>query len=193
MILIIDNIDSFVHNIARYVREAGRDVEVIRNDQISADECIALNPAGIILSPGPKAPQDAGICLELIKSMPVDMALLGVCLGHQCLVEAFGGATVRTEDPLHGEASVICHLGKGIFEGVTSPTLAGRYHSLIAVPATGGPFIETAWTEKGSLMGVSHKDYPWHGVQFHPESLLTPHGRTMIGNFLKICEGKVRS
>ena len=188
MILIIDNVDSFVHTLARYVREAGIQTHVVRNTELSVRECLALKPCGIMLSPGPKAPKDAGICLDLIKAMPADMALLGVCLGHQCLVEAFGGETIHADDPLHGEASDIRHKGTGIFEGIASPTRAGRYHSLIAHPQPGGPLVETAWTGKGTLMGVSHKSLPWHGVQFHPESLLTPEGRAMIANFLKLCE-----
>ena len=187
MILIVGNYDSFVHNLARYVREAGVETRVIRNDACAVRDCIDMAPAGVILSPGPKAPQDAGICLELIAALPVSTPLLGVCLGHQCLVEALGGATVRAGEPLHGEASEIFHTGDGVFAGLRSPTLAGRYHSLIATPAANAPLRKTAWTEKGTIMGVSHIERPWHGVQFHPESVLTPDGRHMISNFLSLC------
>ncbi len=187
MILIIDNYDSFVHNLARYVREAGADARVLRNDAATVGTCLDAAPRGVILSPGPKTPRDAGICLELIAALPVETPLLGVCLGHQCLAEAFGGETVRADAPLHGEASTIRHNGAGLFEGVPSPMPAGRYHSLIAKPGAGAPLIETAWTEDRTVMGLSHKIRPWHGVQFHPESVLTPHGRTIIANFLSMC------
>ncbi len=187
MILIIDNYDSFVHNLARYLREAGSPVRVVRNDQVTAAECVSMAPSGVVLSPGPKTPADAGCSLDLIATLPARTPLFGVCLGHQCLVEAFGGETVRADDPLHGEASLIRHTGAGIFEGVPSPTPAGRYHSLIARPRKGSPIVETAWTENGALMGAAHRINPWFGVQFHPESLLTPHGRRMVENFLRIC------
>ncbi len=192
MILIIDNYDSFVHNLARYAREAGAETRILRNDAASVSECIAVAPAGVILSPGPKTPAEAGLCLDLIDALPPQTPLLGVCLGHQCLVEAFGGATIRAADPLHGEASEIFHDGAGLFAGVSSPTRAGRYHSLIAEPAPDAPFAKTAWTADGALMGVTHLDRPWHGVQFHPESVLTPDGRTMIANFLALCDEEKR-
>jgi anthranilate synthase component 2/para-aminobenzoate synthetase component 2 len=188
MILVIDNYDSFVHNLARYLREAGAAVRVVRNDAVSAGDCVAMDPAGVVLSPGPKAPRQAGMCLDLIDVLPDKVPLLGVCLGHQCLVEAFGGATLRADDPLHGEATLIRHNAQGVFGSVPSPTPAGRYHSLIARPLAGSPLIETAWTEDGALMGVAHETRPWHGVQFHPESLLTPEGRRMMKNFLRICD-----
>lgn len=187
MILVIDNYDSFVHNLARYVREAQRAVRVVRNDAISVAECLALAPAGVILSPGPKSPREAGLCLDLLGALPSTIPVLGVCLGHQCLAEAFGGRTLRASAPLHGEASQIHHGGEGIFAGIASPTLAGRYHSLIAEPPQkASPFRQTAWTEDGMLMGLSHLDRPWHGVQFHPESLLTVAGRQMVENFLDL-------
>lgn len=185
MILIVDNYDSFVHNLARYVREAGARVAVMRNDAASPGEFAGLRPSGVILSPGPNAPKDAGASLGLIELLPPQTPLLGVCLGHQCLVEAFGGRTMRARRPLHGEASLIRHDGTGLFEGLPSPLPAGRYHSLIsALPAT-GPLRANAWSAEGELMGVRHETAPWFGVQFHPESLLTPHGRAMIGAFLK--------
>ena len=184
MILIIDNYDSFVHNLARYVREAGADVEVIRNDAASARELVRMAPEGVILSLGPKAPADAGVSLALLDLLPQSTPLLGVCLGHQCLAEAFGGKTLRAKRPLHGEASLVRHDGTGVFRGLPSPLEAGRYHSLISELPPSGPLIANAWSEEGELMGVRHETAPWAGVQFHPESLLTPHGRAMIANFL---------
>ncbi len=192
MILVVDNYDSFVHNLARYAREAGAKTQVVRNDAATVRDCIAAAPSGVILSPGPKTPADAGLCLDLVTALPPETPLLGVCLGHQCLVEAFGGATIRAADPLHGEASRIFHTGEGLFAGIGSPTLAGRYHSLIAEPSPDAPFVKTAWTADGALMGVSHIDRPWHGVQFHPESVLTPDGPAMISNFLALCDGEKR-
>ena len=187
MILLIDNYDSFVNNLARYVREAGCETRVVRNDQITVGECIALRPKGVIISPGPKAPTEAGVSMELLRRLDPETPLLGVCLGHQCLVEAFGGVTARAAFPLHGEASEIRHDGRGLFAGVPSPMMAGRYHSLIAIPADDARLRRGAWSEDGELMAVAHVDRPWFGVQFHPESLLTPHGRRLIERFLSYC------
>jgi anthranilate synthase/aminodeoxychorismate synthase-like glutamine amidotransferase len=187
MILIIDNYDSFVHNLARYVRECGTETHIARNDEISVRDCLALEPSGILISPGPKRPASAGVSLPLIKEMPAAMPFLGVCLGHQCLVEAFGGTTARADDPIHGEARLIRHNGAGIFKGVSSPTPVGRYHSLISLLPDGTPLSATAWSEEKDLMAVAHRERPWFGVQFHPESLLTPDGRAMIQNFLSLC------
>lgn len=190
MILIIDNYDSFVNNLARYVREAGHETMLLRNDAADVAACLALNPAGVIISPGPKTPSDAGVSKDLMRGLNAQTPLLGVCLGHQGLVEVFGGVTRRAAFPLHGEASEVRHDGGGVFKGVPSPMMAGRYHSLIAVPASGGPLRETAWSGDGELMGVAHESRPWFGVQFHPESLLTLHGRRIIQNFLKLCEAR---
>ncbi|GJL90987.1 anthranilate synthase component II [Hyphococcus sp.] len=187
MILVIDNYDSFVNNLARYVREAGRETIVLRNDAATVAECLEMKPEGVIISPGPKSPADAGISLDLLRALDACTPLLGVCLGHQCLVEVFGGVTCRAGHPLHGEASEIWHDGSGIFTGVPSPMMAARYHSLISVPAATGPMSCTAWSLDGELMAVTHKERPWFGVQFHPESLLTPHGRKLIENFLTLC------
>ena len=187
MILIIDNYDSFVHNLARYLREAGREVRVERNDAVSVEECLAMKPSGVIISPGPKRPEDAGISFALIEALPAVMPFLGVCLGHQCFVEAFGGETVRAAHPLHGEAGLVLHDGRGVFQGVPSPTPAGRYHSLISTLPADGPLMATAWSEERELMAVAHRDRPWFGVQFHPESLLTVDGRTILSNFLSYC------
>jgi len=188
VILIIDNYDSFVHNLARYVRECGCETRIVRNDEITLSECLACECSGIIISPGPKRPADAGVSLHLIRALSAETPLLGVCLGHQCLVEVFGGKTARAEYPLHGEASSVRHNGKGIFSGLPSPIHAGRYHSLIATPAVNESLCETAWADDGELMAVQHRNRPWFGVQFHPESLLTPHGKGMIRNFLAYCD-----
>ncbi len=187
MILIVDNYDSFVYTLARYFREAGANTKVIRNDTLSVAECLALAPAGVVVSPGPKTPAAEGISLDLIRSLPAEVPFLGVCLGSQCLVEAFGGETVKACEPLHGEASPIHPTGEGIFDGISSPTQAGRYHSLVSALGVGSPLVKTAWTERGDIMGVAHRDRAWFGVQFHPESLLTPDGREMIDNFLQYC------
>lgn len=187
MILVIDNYDSFVNNLARYVREEGAETLVLRNDAASVEECLAMKPDGVIISPGPKTPSDAGASLALLRALDAETPMLGVCLGHQCLVEVFGGITRRARSPLHGEASEVRHDGRGVFRGVPSPMMAGRYHSLISVPAPGAPLREIAWSADGELMGVIHEDRPWFGVQFHPESLLTPHGRRIIKNFLAFC------
>lgn len=192
MILVIDNYDSFVHNLARYIREAGRETVVMRNDEISVGECLMMRPDGVVISPGPKRPSDAQLSIDLIRALPADTPLLGVCLGHQCLIEAFGGKTVRAGHPLHGEASEIRHDGTGIFANIPSPMTAGRYHSLVSAPAEKSPLVETAWSDDGELMAVAHGSRPWFGVQFHPESLLTPHGRRIIGNFISYCRRKNR-
>ena len=187
MILIIDNIDSFVHNLARYVREAGMNTKIVRNNEITVEQCLSMNPKGVIISPGPKTPSDAGVSLELILELPRTMPLLGVCLGHQCLIEAFGGSTGRAMAPLHGEASDIRHNGAGVFADIQSPMRGGRYHSLSSTLLAQSPLEETAWSPEGEVMGVAHKTRPWFGVQFHPESVLTPHGRMIIKNFLGYC------
>ena len=184
MILVIDNYDSFVHNLARYVREAGYETLTLRNDAGCAEDLLRLSPQAVIISPGPKAPAQAGVSMELIRRMPRAVPLLGVCLGHQCLVEAMGGGTARSREPVHGEASLILHDGAGIFSGIENPIEAGRYHSLVSEIAPGGPLIPCAWSGKGELMAVRHVRAPWHGVQFHPESLLTPSGRAIMANFL---------
>ncbi len=188
MILIIDNYDSFVHNLARYVREAGFQTHVLRNDAMRAAEMLAMAPQAIIISPGPKAPADAGVSMELIARAPQSLPLLGVCLGHQCLVEAFGGEVRRAREPLHGEASAVWHDGEGVFQGLPNPLQAGRYHSLIGALGTSPELAGCAWSAAGELMAVRRRSAPWHGVQFHPESVLTPEGRALVGNFLRLVE-----
>lgn len=190
MILIIDNYDSFVHNLARYIRELGHKTVVVRNDHISASGCLELSPSGVVISPGPKRPEDAGISMDLLRSIPASTPFLGVCLGHQCLVELFGGVTRRAEYPLHGEASLIRHVKQGIFKNIPSPMRVGRYHSLIADLPAGSELDATAWSKEGELMAVAHREMPWFGVQFHPESLLTEHGHALVNNFLSYCSGR---
>lgn len=188
MIMVIDNYDSFVHNLARYVRLCGADTLVVRNDDIEVEECLKQCPDGVVISPGPKGPNEAGVSMALIEALPKDMPLLGVCLGHQCLVQAFGGEVMRAQRPLHGVASAIRHDCRGLFDGVASSTQVGRYHSLIGVPLEGGDLEPTAWSEEGEVMAVEHRTRPWFGVQFHPESLLTEDGLRIMENFLRFCK-----
>ncbi|WP_411817150.1 anthranilate synthase component II [Hyphococcus sp. DH-69] len=191
MILVVDNYDSFVHNLARYIRETGQETITVRNDSVNVAECIAMAPTGIVLSPGPKRPSDAKLCLALLSAIAPTTPLLGVCLGQQCLVEYFGGRTERALRPLHGEASEIHHNGTGLFNEIPSPMMAGRYHSLVSVlPAQEIGLEVTAKSSEGEIMAVEHKERPWVGVQFHPESLLSPHGRKIIENFVHGYVGK---
>lgn len=185
MILVIDNYDSFVHNLARYVREAGHETLIIRNDEMSASECVAMSADAIILSPGPGRPSNALLCSELLDVIDPNIPMLGVCLGHQCLVEFYGGRTKRAKHPLHGEASEILHEGRGIFQGISSPMSVGRYHSLVSSLADESKELRvTAWSSEGEVMAVEHVERPRFGVQFHPESLLSRIGRKVIENFV---------
>lgn len=195
MILIIDNYDSFVENIARYVREAGTSVKMIRNDDPFIDHIKDKKISGIIISPGPKAPKEAGSSLEVIRVARDTIPILGVCLGHQCLVESEGGRTMLAQKPVHGHRSLLAHDGVGIFNNIPSPLSVGRYHSLIAHLPQGSGYIGSAHTvdEAGELMAVRHRVLPRYGVQFHPESILTEYGRAMIDNFVKICEPKIHA
>ncbi|MBB4657746.1 anthranilate synthase component II [Parvularcula dongshanensis] len=186
MILLLDCRDSFVETLARYAREAGAETRVVRADAITLDEARALRPEGVILSPGPKRPADAGIALPLIAALP-DTPILGVCLGHQAIAEAYGGRTVVSSEPVHGRASLVRHEGDPLFAGVPSPFAAARYHSLIGVA---GPALrEVAWTQDGLPMAFRHESRPHVGVQFHPESLLTEGGHCMIENFVATTRG----
>jgi anthranilate synthase component 2 len=186
MLLLIDNYDSFTYNLAHYLGELGAEVDVRRNDALSAADAIALKPSHIVLSPGPCTPNEAGICLDLIKlAADSGTPLLGVCLGHQALGQAFGGKVVRATVPMHGKVSKIRHKNKSVFRGLPTPFSAARYHSLI-VDGTTLPdeLTETADMEDGIIMGLMHKTLPLHGVQFHPESIATEHGHALLKNFL---------
>ena len=187
MILLIDNYDSFVHNLARYFRELGRETRVVRNDAISVEEAAFGEHDAIVLSPGPCTPAQTGVCLPLLTMLPPHMPVLGVCLGHQAIAAAFGGRVERIA-PVHGRPSVVHHAGTGLFVGIPDPFPAGRYHSL----AVAGPLPEAlqvdAVTEDGVVMALSHRDRPVYGVQFHPESVLTAHGHRILSNFLRLAE-----
>jgi anthranilate synthase/aminodeoxychorismate synthase-like glutamine amidotransferase len=185
MILLIDNYDSFVYNLARYVRELGETPLVRRHDAISIDEVLALTPSHIIISPGPCSPKEAGISTDLVREVGPKIPILGVCLGHQCIGEAYGGQILRAGAPMHGKTSLINHSGAGLFEGLPSPFMATRYHSLVIAPSSLPDELRvTATSEDGEIMGVQHVEYPVHGVQFHPESVLTEHGYRLLDHFL---------
>ena len=187
MILILDNYDSFVFNIVRYCEELDAETRVLRNDALSVDEIAALKPDAIIVSPGPCGPDEAGVSLPLIRALSGRVPILGVCLGHQCIGQAFGGVVTRAERPMHGLASKIDHEGTDVFAGLPNPFNAGRYHSLIVeLPKGESALRVTARSEEGEIMGLAHRTHPTFGVQFHPESVLTEHGHTLIDNFLKI-------
>lgn len=187
MILVIDNFDSFVHNLARYIGELGFERRIIRTDEISVEEALALEPAAILLSPGPCGPDEAGISVDLVRAAAAHrIPLLGVCLGHQAIAAAFGGRILRAPRPVHGKASYIYHQHTDLFDSIPSPFMAGRYHSLIAELPEGGPLRATAHTDDGVLMALAHETVPIFGVQFHPESVLTTHGHKLLGNFLSI-------
>ncbi|MCH9769365.1 MAG: aminodeoxychorismate/anthranilate synthase component II [Gammaproteobacteria bacterium] len=186
MILLIDNYDSFVYNLARYIRELGFETLVKRNDEINLAEINDLNPSHIILSPGPCMPNKAGICLELVKTYASSIPILGVCLGHQAIAQAFGASIIKAKAPRHGKTSLIQHNGKGIFAGVENPFQAARYHSLIVDKnSLPNEFEITAQTQTKEIMAIRHSDYPLVGVQFHPESVLTKHGYDLLKNFVK--------
>jgi anthranilate synthase/aminodeoxychorismate synthase-like glutamine amidotransferase len=188
MILIIDNYDSFVYNLAQYVGELGWEPWVYRNDQISLEEIESLAPSHIIISPGPCTPLQAGISNAVIAHFAGRIPLLGVCLGHQCIGHVYGGVIDRAALPMHGKTSLIHHDGRTIFSGLPLPFEAGRYHSLIIKPDTLPSVLEvSAWTETGEIMGVRHREYVVEGVQFHPESILTRVGHDLLKNFLSFC------
>jgi anthranilate synthase component 2 len=187
MILVIDNYDSFTYNLVHYLAELGADMEVHRNDALTVEQALSLKPSAILLSPGPCTPNEAGICLGLLAAAPAEMPILGVCLGHQAIGQAFGGTVIRAKALMHGKTSQITHTGTGLFEGIPNPFTAARYHSL-AVKLEGLPdaLVATAWTEDGEIMGLAHRSRPIHGVQFHPESYATEHGHRLLANFLRI-------
>ncbi|MEO7027506.1 MAG: aminodeoxychorismate/anthranilate synthase component II [Caulobacteraceae bacterium] len=187
MILVIDNYDSFTYNLVHYLNELGVQTDVRRNDSLGADQALALMPEAILLSPGPRAPDDAGICLGLIALAPDELPILGVCLGHQAIAQAFGGRIVRAQAPMHGKTSPVRHSGEGLFDGLPDGFIATRYHSL-AVERTALPreLRVTAWTDDGEIMGLAHESRPVFGVQFHPESIATQDGHRLLGNFLAL-------
>jgi anthranilate synthase component 2 len=187
MILVIDNYDSFTYNLVHYLNELGAETLVHRNDQITVAEALGTRPQGVLLSPGPCTPNEAGICLSLIEAAPADLPILGVCLGHQSIGQAFGGTVVRAGSLMHGKTSAIHHTGKGVFEGLKNPFTATRYHSLSVRREDLPDALEvTAWTGDGEIMGFQHKTRPVHGVQFHPESIATECGHELLANFLKL-------
>lgn len=184
MILVIDNYDSFVHNLARYIREIGLETTVVRNDDITVDEIRSLSPDAIVLSPGPCGPQEAGICLEVVRALGADVPILGICLGHQAIGQAYGGNIGRAERQLHGKATPIYHDNHPLFEGLKKPFLAARYHSLIVDRQTLPDTLQVvATSEEGEIMALQHKQYPVVGFQFHPESILTSVGHQLLKNF----------
>jgi anthranilate synthase component 2 len=187
MILLIDNYDSFTFNLFHYLGGLGAEVAVYRNDKIAVDQAMRMRPEAIVLSPGPCTPVHAGICLALISAAASSIPILGVCLGHQAIGQAFGGAVVRAPVPMHGKLSVITHKGEGIFRGINGPFKATRYHSLI-VERTGLPdeLSVTAHTDDGLIMGLAHPSLPVHGVQFHPESIASENGHVILRNFLDL-------
>jgi anthranilate synthase/aminodeoxychorismate synthase-like glutamine amidotransferase len=185
LILLIDNYDSFVYNLARYVQELGAEPLVRRHDAIGVDEIFALAPSHIIISPGPCSPNEAGISTEVVRRVGQHIPILGVCLGHQCIGAAYGGEIVRAGMPMHGKTSRIHHSGTGLFAGLPNPFTATRYHSLVIAPASIPPSLQvTATSEDGEIMAVQHLEHPVHGVQFHPESVLTEHGYRLLDHFL---------
>lgn len=184
MLVVIDNYDSFTYNLVQYFGELGQEIVVFRNDQVTLEEIKALNPDHIVISPGPGVPGDGGISNEVIREFGAATPILGVCLGHQCLGDVFGGNVVRAERLMHGKVSPVYHNGKGLFAGVPSPFNATRYHSLIVEEPLPEHLQVTAFTSEGEVMGMSHDEYPVVGVQFHPESILTEHGKRILQNFL---------
>jgi anthranilate synthase/aminodeoxychorismate synthase-like glutamine amidotransferase len=189
-VVLIDNRDSFVHNLARYVRVLGRPTEVVRSDEVTVDDVGALGPSHLVVSPGPCGPAEAGVSVALIRALGDRVPVLGVCLGHQCIGAAYGGRVVRARRPMHGKASPIAHDGTGVFAGLPDPLHATRYHSLVVAP-DGLPdaLVPTAWSEEGEIMALRHRVHPVVGVQFHPESILTEHGEALLRAFLDQSSG----
>jgi anthranilate synthase component II len=186
-VLLIDNYDSFTYNLYQYLAELGANVTVVRNDALTVEQARGQEPDLVVISPGPGVPRDAGISVDLIRALGPTTPTLGVCLGHQAVAEAFGGVVTRAPELMHGKASDIMHDGSGVFEGLPSPFSAIRYHSLCAAPEAVPDSLEvTARTESGVIMGLRHRRYPVYGVQFHPESILTEHGKDLLHNFLEM-------
>lgn len=189
MLLVIDNYDSFTYNLVHYAQEMGATTKVIRNDDLGVKQALSLGAEAILLSPGPKTPNDAGICLELIAKAPQDLPILGICLGQQSIGQAFGGKVIRAKEIMHGKTSPIHHDGTGIFAGLESPFTATRYHSLSVERETlPDALVVNAWTEDGEIMGLRHISRPIHGLQFHPESIASENGHALIAAFLKLAK-----
>jgi len=193
MLWLIDNYDSFTYNLVHFIGELGCESRVVRNDEVAADEILGSKPRAIVLSPGPCTPNEAGICLDLIKGAAGKIPILGVCLGHQAIGQAYGADVVRAPTLMHGKLSTITHSGTGVFAKLPKSFRATRYHSLTLEPSTLPDCLSvTAQTDDGIIMGIAHDSHPVHGVQFHPESIASEHGHAMLGNFLKIAGFKVR-
>ncbi|KRR04402.1 anthranilate synthase [Bradyrhizobium jicamae] len=190
MIVIIDNYDSFVFNIARYFRKLGEATEVIRNDALTVSDLVGLKPRAVVISPGPCTPLEAGISTAIVRELSGRLPVLGICLGHQCIGSVFGGRVVRARRPMHGGSSHIAHDGRGLFTGLSSPLCVGRYHSLVVeLDETCAPHLKvTARSGDGEIMALAHRYQPTYGVQFHPESILTQQGHLLLSNFLRIAE-----
>ncbi len=189
MLLLIDNYDSFTFNLFHFLGELGAEVIVKRNDEISVGDVLALKPAGVVLSPGPCTPNEAGICVELIRRANGQLPILGVCLGHQAIGQAYGARIIRAPAPMHGKLSRIHHSGRSVFRGLNNNFEATRYHSLTIAPDSVPPSLQiTATADDGVIMGVMHKTHPVHGVQFHPESIASENGHALLQNFLRIAE-----
>lgn len=186
-VLLIDNYDSFTYNLYQYLCELGASVTVVRNDAITVEEVRAQKPDFIVISPGPGVPRDAGISIDLVRALGPTTPILGVCLGHQAITEAYGGVVTRAPELMHGKASRVQHDGSGVFQGLPSPFSAIRYHSLCAAPEAIPDALEvTARSDSGVIMALRHREYPVYGVQFHPESILTEHGKDLLRNFLRM-------
>jgi anthranilate synthase component 2 len=192
MLLLIDNYDSFTWNLFHYLGELGAEVKVVRNDEITAEAALAMKPDGIVLSPGPCTPNEAGICMDVVRKAGGTVPILGVCLGHQAIGQVYGGAIVRAPEPRHGKMSTIHHTGKSVFRGLNNDFQATRYHSLTIDPPSMPDVLEvTATSEDGVIQGVMHKTHPVHGVQFHPESIASENGHALLENFLKLTRARV--
>jgi anthranilate synthase/aminodeoxychorismate synthase-like glutamine amidotransferase len=191
MIVVIDNYDSFTYNLVQYLGELGAEPHVVRNDALDVPGVAALKPERIVISPGPGTPDQAGVSLNVIQQLGAATPILGVCLGHQAIGQAFGATVARAKTQMHGKTSEIRHDGRGVFAGLSNPFTATRYHSLVILPDTVPPELEvTAWAEDGEIMGVRHRTLPVEGVQFHPESILTLEGKRLLGNFLGAAVGR---